>query len=133
MTQNVAFLGMSPLEFVIIPDPVFLATIRAHPLEGLALIDQGGEEEREIGNERIPDDVWAETYAHLLGFKTSEYLSFDADDRGLYLDIEPEVTRIEIAKLTQAQVEEYIILITTGVRRRDALAEVMAAETKSAA
>ena len=108
-------------------------TLRAHPLEAIALIDNGGEEEREVGNERLPDDVLGEAYNHLLDFDVDEYLSLGEEDRGTHLDVEPEVTRREIAELSSDQPEESITLIATGVGRRDALAEVMAVESESGA
>ena len=121
--ENARFLKMPPLEFVCLPDPVFLATIRTHPLECLALIDQGDKDEREVGHARIPDDVWAASYSMLLGFNVDGYLDLDKEHRGTYLDVEPEVTRREIAELSSDQLNEYIALMATGVRRRDALAQ----------
>ena len=133
ISKNLGSLEISPIEFVCLPDPVFLATIRAYPLEGIALIDQGGEEEREVGRARVPDDVWAASYAMLLGFDVEDYLDLSEEYRGTFLDVEPEVTRREIAELEPNQLEEYIGLMATGVRRREALAQVTAAESESAA
>lgn len=123
IAENVGLLEMSPLEFVCLPDPAFLATLRAHPLEGLALIDSGGEEEREVGHARVPSDVWGASYSMFLGFDVTEYLDLDKEHRGTFLDVEPEVTRREIAELSPAQLEEYLSLMVTGVRRREALAQ----------
>ena len=120
--ENTNFFQMSPLEFLCLPDPVFLATMRAYPLHGMLLIDTSTDPDiREVGYNRIPDDVWAEHYAFLLGFEIADFLDLEKQQRGIFLDVEPEVTRKELAKLSSDQTEEYIALIVTGIKRREAL------------
>ena len=124
---SIKALGMAALELVTLADASFNAIVRAHPLEALAIIETGTQDEMEVGLARLPEDVLAQHMAFTYGgFDADELLEMPMEERRTFVGVMSDIPSDMFDELTAEQMGQYYEYFINGESREMALVLVLA-------